>query len=120
MTKHYVEFFYTSKIPVGPEEKEIAERSDDLVRVPKGASGYRFFDREETIVDGEPVKDDPCNFSPYIYFGTSLTQKDVRKLYGRKSPIYKFMKGKEYYRAVLTDDNVIMCVEEDDKILKIF
>ena len=119
MLKHFVEFFYTSKIPVGPEEEEIEERRDSLVKLPKGASGYRFFDREETIVDGELVKDDPCNFSPYLYFGELLSRKDVKKRCGRKSLIYKFMKAKDYSRAVLTGDNTILCVEEDDIVLKV-
>ena len=119
MTKHYVEFFYTSRIPVGPEEEEIAERSYNLVKVPKGAIGYRFFDREENIVDGKPVESYRYNYSPYLYWGMPLTQKDVRKMYGRMSPFYKFMKEKEYDRAVLTDDNNIFFVEDEDRILTI-
>lgn len=117
MLKHYVEFFYTGKFPVGPEEEEIAERNSKLVKLPEGACGYRFFDREENVIDGETVKDEPYNYSPYIYEGELLTIKDVKKLEGRKSLRYKFMKKNGYQRAVLTKDGNIICVEEGDRIV---
>lgn len=120
MIKHYIEFFYTSEPPVGPVEMEIAERNDLYGSIPVGASGYRFFDRKEEVIDGETVKFARYNISPYVFYGRCFSLKEVRKYLGRKSTFYRFMKNNNYKRAVLTDDGNLICLEKEDKVITMF
>lgn len=47
MLKHYIEYFYTGIFVSGSTTGPIEVRNNLLIPLPKGAYGYKFFDREE-------------------------------------------------------------------------
>lgn len=118
MVKHYVEYYYT-KGPVKILSEPIEERDDAMVKLPKGVSGYRFYDIKEETLSDKTTREEPYNISGYTFYGTEFTLKEIQKRLSRRSPLVKFMKKCGYKRAVVTPDETIICLEERDRVLSI-
>ena len=93
MLKHYVEFTFLNQphsiIFTEHTIVEIAERNDALVVIPYGAYCYRFFDRTETVVEGELLRGENKNFSPMTYFcAEEYSIIDAKELYPAQKELF--------------------------------
>jgi hypothetical protein len=79
MTKHYIEFVYPGIMFSESSSKEIEHRDAKKVELPKGAVGFRFFDKEQTELDGETLEGKPKNYTGWRYKGRELTLEDVKR-----------------------------------------
>jgi len=100
--KHYVEFYYAGVFMSETEVRSVERRDLSNVKAPKNCFGFRFFDREETEVDGEMLKGKMKNYSGYYYFGTVYTKEDVEKYVDNNKILLSNMSGNGYDRVVKT------------------
>lgn len=102
MLKHYVEFSFPGAFFSEYSVKEVAERNPELITVPEGAFAYRFFDRIETVVDGETLTGERKNFSPFTYFGTAYTLEEVKAQFPEYTILISNMECNGWNRVVKT------------------
>ena len=82
ITKHYVEYYLPAPLNSGKTFEcywhQIKERDPLTIKQSTSATGFRFFDIAEVILDDEEkLTGDSKNFSPMYYFGTRQIQGDV-------------------------------------------
>lgn len=118
MTKHFIEFFFTDNFPVGPVVRPIKKRDDTIVKLPEGAIGYRFFDREEMIVDGHPMFGGRYNVSNVRYYGTTFTLNQIKRVFDGAEQLVEIMKELGYERAIITKNNSVFFIEKEDLVME--
>ena len=81
MTKHFVRFYFQGVIISETEDREVTNRDIRDITVPQHAYGYRFFDKEEVVINGEVLRGSIKNSSEKFIIGTLMTIEEVRKTY---------------------------------------
>lgn len=113
MIKHYVEFYYPGIIVADTSVCSIESR-DQKIDMPKGAYGYRFFDREEIETsEGETLRGDRKSISALHVFGKKLNLEEAKQL-PRSEILVSNMRANGWKYVVKTDlGNIIEFREED-------
>lgn len=117
MTKHYIEFSFPGALCSEHKAQEVAERNLELVKVPDGAFACRFFDQSEAIVDGKTLVGGKNNFSPFTYFGTAYTLKEVKAQFPQLTTLISNMERNGYNRVVKTCCGNWQYLEEGDTVI---
>jgi hypothetical protein len=76
--KQYVEIFYPGSLFANVETKPVDNRNV-TIDLPKGAYGYRFFERTEVEQDGETLIGNKKNYSGIHYKGTVYTLEELEQ-----------------------------------------
>ena len=89
MLKHYVEYLYpgilfsiSKAFKPNSSFSEISERDVSKVSISENCIGFRFFDRTETVLDGEILICHRKNISGWYYKGEKMTIEQVKETYG--------------------------------------
>jgi hypothetical protein len=101
MQKLYVEFLFPGNVVSDISEKEVGSRKE-AIKLPKGAYGYRFFEREETGPDDDITYGAKKNHSGVIYYGAEITLTQLKKEMPGKHAFISMMEKNGYKRAVKT------------------
>lgn len=117
MLKHFVKFSYPGII-VGHSHEEIAERKPELVTVPKEAFAYRFYDQEQTIVNGELIGGECKNYSRFTYFGKVYTLEKVKMLFPHLTILISNMECNGLNKVVQTRGGNWFPLEEGDIVIE--
>lgn len=116
MLKHYVEFLYPGVFVSESYEREIKSR-DNIKNIPKNCYGYRFFDREEIVINKENLVGKEKNYSGTYYFGESFTLNEVKKLNGNHKILIDNMKINNWKKVVKTRIGNFQPLYYNDKVL---
>lgn len=73
----YMRVFYPGLFFAGHSDVKVADRS--VVELPKGSFGYRFFEREETELNGKLLVGPSENFSGLHTQGEVLTLEEIKQ-----------------------------------------
>jgi len=63
----YIEFLYQGIIVAETESKKVNSRKIELKKVPNDCEGYRFYDREEVIINGKLLIGEKEHYSGWRY-----------------------------------------------------
>lgn len=113
MLKHYVSVFYPGLIVSDESSQEINSR-DEFV-APKNALGFRFFDKEEYVINGTLCKSDKINISPMYYQGRAYTLEQAMYKFGASSILVSNMKCNRWNRIV--EHSSGFCTNVDDNYI---
>jgi len=102
MIKQYVDFLYPVNTTSEVSEKEIESRKE-IIRLPKGAYGYRFFEREETGTEDGITYGIKKNHSGVVYYGTEITLAQLKRESPGENVLIANMEKNGYKRAVKTE-----------------
>jgi hypothetical protein len=117
MLKHYVEFYYPGTFVAETETREVASRDVPPDDVPRGAYGYRFFDREEVEQDGETLRGERKNWSPTTFYGHEYTVEQLKAEFPSERILISNVEGNGYKRAVRTDRGWWQQLSDGDVVL---
>lgn len=119
MTIQYIEILYPGSF-VSETEFQKCKSRDDTLKLPKGAYGYRFCDREEIVVDGNTLVGDFKNFSNWFYRGEVYELARVEKELPDEHILLANMRVNKWARVLkcsqgftnLNDDDVVLSNSE--------
>jgi len=117
MVKQYVEFLYPGALVSETEVKEVKDRDPSRLEVPEGCFGYRFFDRQEAVVDGETLVGQPRNYSGMTYFGQAMTLAEVKREMPDALTLISNMEGNGWERVVKTRRGNFQPLELEDRVI---
>ena len=117
MVRHYVEFYYPGSLFAETSTKEVARRDPALVKLPKGAYGFRFFDRTEIEEGGETLMGERKNFSRFTYYGEEWPLERIERELPNERILISNIKGNGYKAAVKTIRGNWMWLEKGDRVL---
>ena len=118
MLKHFVQFAFPGIFDTEYVNEKIAERDPELVTIPRGAFGYRFFDQEKTVIDGELLLGKPKNYSSFTYFGKVYTLEEVKEKYPEYTSLIRNMEDKGSNRVVCTIRGNWQILEKADIVIE--
>ncbi len=96
-TKTYITFLYQGSFLREESSQEINHREPNQISIPDNSFGYYFWDRTETVVDGETLKGKAQNQSGTYYPGGSVwTAKEVEKSFPSENILITNMKSNGY------------------------
>lgn len=95
--------------------KEVESRK--IESIPDNVYGFRFFDREETVVDGKKVHGKMENLSPWTYVGKSFTMEEIAKQFPEEKILLQNMEINHWNRAVLSKFNNWVPLSEEDIVI---
>lgn len=117
MLVHYIEFSLPGFFFSEHEIHKVAERNPELIKVPEDAFAYRFFDRNETVLNGENLYGERQNYSPYTYFGTAYTLEEVQTLFPNEKSLISNMKYNNIKQVVKTRTGNWQPLKEEDIVI---
>ena len=79
MVKHYVEYLYPGNIINQTSVSEIPRRIVKNIKLSDDCIGFRFFDKTETVVDGETLTGKKKNVSGWYYRGEEMTLQQAKE-----------------------------------------
>lgn len=80
MLKHFVEFQYPGSFFPETEVKEVANRNEEELEIPKRAFGYFFYDQEIIETETDRLVGKRQNISPRTLIGEIKTLDQIRAL----------------------------------------
>lgn len=75
----YIEFMHPGTFLAEASSRAVPSRELPET-IPGRTTGYRFFTRQETEVNGEKLVGQPKEYSGWTYFGTERTAEEVQAL----------------------------------------
>ena len=109
MVRQYVEFIYQGFGTLETKTEEVPDRSPDILEIPKGCIGYRFYE------GGKSNK--RSNISEITYVGEVLTLKQIESQYPEELPIQFDMKRQKCDSVLRTQDgNFILLSRKGETI----
>lgn len=114
--KHYIEVFYPGSFFSESSAKEISSR-DTLPEIGEKAFGYRFFDRESTMQNGEELLGKAKNYSNSFYIGEELSAVQAIARHPGNSILKSNIECNGYARLVLTKFGQLLPLEENDVVI---
>ena len=118
MLKHYVEFSFPGVLFNEYQTKEVKERDPKLIKLPKGAFAFRFFDRTEVEIEGETLVGNPKNYSPLTYYGREYTLEEIKEKFPSFGTLILNMESNAWNRVVKTIRGNWCPLEEGDIVIK--
>ena len=117
MLKHYVTFLFPGSF--WPEEQitEISSR-DEKFDIPKSCFAYEFWDREETVINGEKLVGSPKNKSGRYYFGEVMDEQQVLALYPEANTVVSNMRCNNWKKVVRTRRGNWQPLLENDVVIE--
>jgi len=115
MKQTYIEYLRPGAFVSDSSTFPVADRTP-LASIPEHAYGYRFYDQEEVITNGELLTGQIKNVGPITYFGRTLTLGQVKDLPGT-SILRSNMERNGYDRVVNTVFGNFYFLEEGDVVL---
>lgn len=109
--KHFIEIMYPSIFHATYSEEEIEERNPKSVKLPDGAEGFRFFDKNE--------EEEKVNYTGWYYVGRKYTVEEVESMFSEeeRGHLARNMRRNGWTYIVKTCENSCYPFREDDKIL---
>lgn len=118
MIKHYVEYFYPGLICSETSEVETKDRYPSSLNVPDNAFGFRFFDKEEIVLEsGNVLKSDRQNYSPNYYYGEKYTLNQVKLYYPESKTLIANMEWNHWDAVVRTKFGQFIPLTNNDIVL---
>ena len=120
MLKHYVEYLYPGIFLSESSVSEISERDVSMVSIPDNCFGFRFFDRTETVVDGEILTGHRKNISGWYYKGEKMTLEQVKATFGNDHNyriLISNMEGNGVGAVVKTKFGQFMPLNDEDEVI---
>ena len=114
MIKHYVEILYPGIICSDTEEREVSNR--DSFTLPKEAFGYRFYDKEYTVLNGEELIGKKKNVSGWHYKGKVYTLSDVKNTFPDKDILIRNIEDNNYKQVVKTFQGQFIPMQKNDVV----
>lgn len=96
----YIEWLYHSRFFAEPESKPVPFNYKSPRKWPKGALGYRFYERQIVESDGELLAGKRRNVTPWVYRGVEYTLDEVRQLQGDYHVLITNMECNDWDRVV--------------------
>jgi len=116
--KHFVEYFYPGIIVSDSSAEETKHRDYTKIKVPKEAYGFKFYDREVIVDNGEILKGKSKNHSSMFYhMGQIMTKADVKKRVKKNYTLLSNMRINEWEKVIKTKFNQFMPYEKGDVII---
>lgn len=115
MLKLYVEFLFPGNTVSDISEKEVLTRKESI-KLPKGAYGYRFFEREETGNDDDIKYGIKKNHSGVVYYGTEITLAQLKKEMPGEHALISMMEKNGYKRVVKTQFGQFIPLANSDSV----
>jgi len=115
--KHYVEFYFPGIIVMESSILKIKSRKEEF-KIPDGAYGYRFFDKEEVKIKGEILEGRRKNWSGTYYFGEVLSLKELKERFPDEDTLIHNMEMNDWEQIVRTTRGIFQPFEKGDKIIK--
>ena len=99
--KHYVEFDLPGIFVPESEVRQVKQRDVVIARPPKNCFAYRFYDRRETVLEGETLTGKRFNISPrYIVGGTWYTLAALKKHFPNEAILISNIEMNDYVGAI--------------------
>lgn len=115
--KTYVQKIYKNVIVDDIFVSEVEDRDPLEIKTNGSMIGFRFFDKE-FIKDGNKTYiSEELNYSPWYFFGTRLSEADIKLVYGNTKGgkiILKRMKEDGYKYVCHTDLDTFLPMEQGD------
>ena len=118
--KHYIEYLYPGIFLSNSSVSEIPERDVSKVSIPDDCCGFRFFDRTETVLDGEILIGHRKNISGWYYKGEKMTIEQVKATYGydhNYSILISNMECNDVGAVVKTKFGNFMPLHDEDEVI---
>jgi hypothetical protein len=81
VTKTFVEFQYPGLLfAESGDPHEVSSRNIEDISIPENATGFKFFDRNEAVIDGQVLKGEIENESGWFYIGQEFAEKDIEAI----------------------------------------
>ena len=90
MLKHYVEYLYPCIVLTKITVIQIPKRDVSKIDLPCDCVGFRFFDIDETEVDGKIILGQKKNFSCWYIEGEKMSLEQFKETFGN-DPNYRNM-----------------------------
>ena len=119
MKVNYVEYLCVGSFFSESVIKKIDSKDINLARasMPNGGFGFRFFEKEEQMIDGEQLTGKPKNYSKWFYIGEKLSLNDVKYKYPDKTILISNMEMNGWSHVVKTKFGQFMQMETGDVVL---
>lgn len=119
MLKHYVEYVYPGCIVSESSKREVTDRIPELARekMPEGAFGFRFMDRQEMTSNGETLSGEFKDIGSWHYEGTMYTIEEVKSLFPDKEILISNMECNHWNRVVKTKFGQFINLNDGDVVL---
>jgi hypothetical protein len=120
ITNTFLQFQYPGYIVAElGNAKKVANREIGKITVPRGATGFRFFDVIEAMVDGESLRSEKKNVSGWFYIGEEFTVEQVEALNtdGSYDILLSNMTGNKHPTVVRTFHGNWFPVNKEDKVI---
>lgn len=116
MKKTYVEFYFAGSFMSEISVHEVENRNRPI-DIPPNAFGYSFYDREETVIDGEKLTGAIKNRSPMTYFGQAMTLDEVKRNVPNSNILISNMQCNGWDKVVRTKLGNFQPLQENDVVL---
>ena len=99
MDKHYAEYYFAGGFVSETSIKELHKRSSRVAldEMPEKAYGFRLFDRQEVMMDGETLNGKKKNVSGMFIKGRQFSLEEIRAAVGYQ------LCGREITRTLLSN-----------------
>lgn len=118
MTKHYVKFLHPGSLFPNESTIEIKNREAKF-DIPESAFAYYFFDRQESVIDGELLAGNDKNISGKFLIGEELTVKDVKEKVSDNRILLSNMECNGYKTVCKTRRGNFYPVTDGDKVIQV-
>jgi hypothetical protein len=113
----YIEFLYPGTFFAENSSQLVSSRTLPEV-IPGQVTGYRFFTRQEAMVDGEKLVGQPKDYSDWTYFGKEHTAEEVQALDDDRFRVLKSnVRINGWQRVVQTTYGNWYPLEEADRVV---
>lgn len=117
MLKHYVEFVSPGLLISNMHSELVISRDSALITLPRNKYGFRFYDKEEVIQNGEALVGKPKNYSGWFYEGEAFTLEQVEREFPSSNILINNMRSNNYSKVVKTRFGQFFPLEKDDIVL---
>jgi len=115
MIKLYIEFLFPSSVVSDLSEKAVQSKKETF-KLPKGAFGYRYFEREETG-EGDAIKfGSKKNYSGIVYYGKEYTLNQLKREMPGEHALIAMMEHSGYKRIVKTQQGQCIPLANSDVV----
>lgn len=115
--KHYVEKIYKGMFFNETKIKEMKERDPLKIENDGKMQGFRFYDREYHIRNGQSYAGKSSNYSNWVLFGERLSLNEIKEKYGNNinyMTLIHNMEDNDYKYACFTQVGAFLPMDDGD------